>query len=147
MALAVPQVAPVELARFWPAPCRYRGRFDQLNPRHLRLVASYVVPITGHQDYRSWPGYPPVPQQHGVEWSQHTVAKGAQRRANGRRSARESGCCPQTDGTGLKTLAIDLTYREGGTQYRMQTHYPLLILIGVLRACAGNWPKKYHVQV
>ena len=39
-----------------------------------------------------------------------------------------------------KTLAIDLTYREGGTQYRMQTHYPLLILIGVLRACAGNWP-------
>ena len=46
-----------------------------------------------------------------------------------------------------KTLAIDLTYRDGGTQYRMQTHYPLLILIGRLKACAGNWPKKYHVQV
>ena len=75
---------------------------SQLNPRHLRLVASYVVPITGQQDYGSWPRVPAqLPQQHGVEWSQHTVANGATRRANGRRAARESGGCPQTDGTGL----------------------------------------------
>ena len=37
-----------------------------------------------------------------------------------------------------KTLAIDLTYREGGTQYRMQTHYPLLILIGRAKSLRGQ---------
>lgn len=48
-----------------------------LDARNLRLTASYVVPITGNTDYGSWQEYPPAPPQHGVEWSQHTLARGA----------------------------------------------------------------------
>ena len=46
-----------------------------------------------------------------------------------------------------KLLAIDVTYREGRSEYRMQTHYPIVIILGGINSCRGNWSKKYHVQV
>lgn len=48
------------------------------NSRGIRMLAAYVVPITGHDLYGVLFGYPPSAHlPHGVQWSQRQRADGA----------------------------------------------------------------------
>jgi hypothetical protein len=110
--------------------------------RHLRLLAAYVVPIAGTQEYGSWFGYPPAPPQRGVEWSKHTVAAGTQ--LPPARGIAHADLVTVLQPTGLlaEAQAIDVIYQADGINYEMQTHYRFVVLVGK-KACPGNWPQKY----
>jgi hypothetical protein len=106
-------------------------RVSLLGARKLRLVASYVVPITGLRDYGAWEGYPPAPPQPGVIWSKHTLARGAVIPPQiGQRHSNLVTVLKPTGRVG-KARAIDVLYREDGTQSRLVTHTRFVILAGV----------------
>jgi hypothetical protein len=113
-----------------------------VNPRNARLVASYVVPITGNNEYGSMPGYPPP--QHlppGVHWGAHQSVPGARvTPAQGRDHADLVTVILPT-GPLAEVQAIDVVYQEFCTNYHMQTHYRFVLLVG--KACPDNWPDKY----
>ena len=116
--------------------------------KHLQLAAAYVVPITGKVDYGSWPGYPPPPRdQKGVEWDRHAAADGARvaPMVGGRHADLVAVLKPTA--RVARIMAINVLYKEGGTEYQMQTHYPILLLTGGVKACAGDWSTKYHIKV
>ena len=110
--------------------------------RNARLVASYVVPITGNQEYGSWFGYPPPPQhQPGVDWSAHQRVPGASvAPAHGPDHA-DLVTVIQPTGPLAEVQAIDVYYQESGTNYHLQTHYRFVLLVG--QKCTSNWPQKY----
>jgi len=107
-----------------------------VRPRHLRLAAAYVVPITGHQDYGVWEGYPPVRHQAGVEWSQHQQAKGARLPpAHSKSDHANLVEVLQPTGPVGTAQATDIFYREGRTQYHLRNIYWFKLLVG--RECPG----------
>jgi hypothetical protein len=113
---------------------------------NMQLAASYVVPITGKEDYGAWPGYPPAPPHRGVEWARHSLANGA--RIPPDRGLRHANLLtvmkPMAQVS--KVLAIDVLYRESGTDYELLTHYPIVIVLGGINACPDNWAK-IHVHL
>lgn len=115
-----------------------------VNARNARLVASYVVPITGNNEYGSLAGYPPPEHtQPGVDWPAHQGVPGASvAPAHGRDHA-DLVTVIQPTGTGplAEVQAIDVFYQESGTNYHMQTHYRFVLLVGT--TCPDNWPLKY----
>jgi len=115
-------------------------KVDLVQPRHLQLVASYVVPTRGNFEVGVWDGFPPGPQP-GVEWSQRMRAAGARiPPAHGTHRADLLTVLKPT-GPVAEAQAIDVFYREGGQQYHMQTHVRFVLLVG--RHCPANWPLKY----
>jgi hypothetical protein len=114
---------------------------------NMQLAASYVVPIAGKNDYGAWPGYPPAPPHRGVEWPQHSLAKGARIPPSvGLRHANLLTVLKPMAQVS-KALAIDVLYRESGTEYELLTHYPIVIVLGGVNACPDNWAKKFHVHL
>ncbi len=103
------------------------------NPRGIRMLAAYVVPVTGHFLYGVWPGYPPTAHmQAGVRWSQRQQADGAT-------------VPPSRDGHDVTNLVlvlkptaktgwargIDVWYRESGQHYHLRTATRIRLLAGV----------------
>lgn len=100
-------------------------------PRELRLVAAYVVPITGRDLYGNWVGYPPAARavkQPGVQWAQRQRA--------------DSARIPPAHGHGVTNLllvlkptgkvgtaqGIDVYYREAGQLYHLRTGFVLKVI-------------------
>jgi hypothetical protein len=117
-------------------------KVDLVKPRNARLVASYVVPITGNNEYGSMAGYPPPRQlPPGVEWGAHQRVPGASvAPAHGLDHADLLTVILPTEAL-AEVQAIDVFYRESGTNYQMQTHYRFVLLVG--KACPDDWPDKY----
>ncbi|HUB37354.1 MAG TPA: hypothetical protein VMA72_00725 [Streptosporangiaceae bacterium] len=114
-----------------------------VKPRNLRLVASYVVPITGFREYGDNFGYPPAPYQPGVDWPRHTLAAGTHLPpAHGQDHADLVTVLKPSGGPVAEAQAIDVFYQAGGINYEMQTHYRFVFLVGQ-KSCPGNWPSKY----
>jgi hypothetical protein len=114
--------------------------------RNARLVASYVVPITGNNEYGSYFGYPPARHlEPGVDWRAHQRVPGASvAPARGLDHADLVTVIQPTGGPLAEVQAIDVFYRESGTNYHMQTHYRFVLLVGQgLDVCQGDWPDKY----
>jgi hypothetical protein len=110
--------------------------------RNARLVASYVVPITGNQEYGSWFGYPPPPQhQPGVDWSARQRVPGASVTPARGLDHADLVTVIQPTGPLAEVQAIDVFYQEAGTNYHMQTHYRFVLLVG--KTCPDDWPQKY----
>lgn len=111
--------------------------------RNARLVASYVVPITGNNEYGSMLGYPPPSHlPPGVDWHAHQRVPGASvAPAHGREHADLVTVIQSTGGPLAEVQAIDVFYRESGINYHMQTHYRFVLLVGT--ACSNDWPQKY----
>jgi hypothetical protein len=117
-------------------------KVDLVNARNARLVASYVVPITGNNEYGSIPGYPSARHlEPGVGWGAHQRVPGARvAPAQGRDHADLVTVILPT-GPLAEVQAIDVFYQESGTNYHMQTHYRFVLLVG--KACPNDWPQKY----
>jgi hypothetical protein len=113
-----------------------------VNARHARLVASYVVPITGNNEYGSLFGYPPARHlEPGVDWRAHQRVPGAS--VGPDHADLVTVIQPTGPGPLAEVQAIDVFYQESGTNYHMQTHYRFVFLVGQKTGCAGNWPNKY----
>jgi len=113
-----------------------------VNARHARLVASYVVPITGNNEYGSWFGYPPPPDhQAGVDWKAHQRVPGASVAPEQGLHHADLVTVIQPTGPPAEVQAIDVFYQESGTDYHMQTHYRFVLLVG--KQCPDDWPQKY----
>jgi hypothetical protein len=118
-------------------------KIDLVQPRNLRLVASYVVPITGNFEYGSYYGYPPAHTELGVQWPQHKRAIGASiPPQHGHAHGDLLTVLKPTAGPVAEAQAIDVYYQESGTSYHMQTHYRFVLLVGQ-KTCPDNWPQKY----
>jgi hypothetical protein len=117
-------------------------KIDLVKPRNLRLVASYVVPITGHDDYGDILGYPPAHPQPGVDWPRHTLAAGTQLPPVHGMDHADLVTVIQPTGLLAEAQAIDVFYQESGITYHMQTHYRFVFLVGQ-KTCPGNWPQRY----
>jgi hypothetical protein len=111
-----------------------------VKPQHLRLVASYVVPITGHLGYGVWDGYPPAPHQAGVEWARHTRAVGTHLPPTHAFEQANLVIVLKPTGPVGKALATDVFYLEGGQQYEMQNTYRFVL---IHHQCPRNWVRKY----
>jgi hypothetical protein len=113
-----------------------------VSARHLQMVAAWVVPITGHQDYGVWDGYPPAPHQSGVMWSQHTRAAGAViQPSHGQAHANLVQVLQPTGPVG-KAQATDVFYHVRNTQYRMQVDYGFVLLVSRHLDACNHWPPK-----
>lgn len=100
-----------------------------IGARHLRMVAAWVVPITGHRDYGVWDGYPPAPRQNGVMWSQHVPTAGARiEPSHGPAHANLVQVLQPTAPVG-KAEGTDVVYRAGGTQYQMVVDYGFRLIV------------------
>jgi len=100
----------------------------------LRMLAAYVVPITGHTLYGILTGFPPAAHlPPGVQWSQRQRADGA-----------TIPHSPEHDATNLLLVleplakigsakGIDVYYRVSGHQYHLRT--ATRILLRVASAC------------
>jgi hypothetical protein len=112
--------------------------------RNARLVATYVVPITGKNEYGQWWGYPPA--RHlpaGVDWRAHQRVPGASvAPAHGLEHADLVTVIQPAGGPLAQVQAIDVFYRESGINYHMQTHWQFVFLVGQTK-CPDDWPQKY----
>jgi hypothetical protein len=112
--------------------------------RDARLVASYVVPITGNYEYGSWSGYPLLRRlPPGVDWRAHQgVPGGTVAPAHGLDHADLVTVIQPTGGALAEVQAIDIFYRESGINFHMQTHYRFVLLVGHA-TCTDDWPQQY----
>lgn len=115
---------------------------DLVKARNMRLVAAYVVPITGHDEYGSWFGYPPSHLAPGVDWSKHTRAVGTVLPPVHGLDHADLVAVLQPTGPVAEAQGIDVFYQESGINYHMQTPYRLVLLAGQ-KTCPDNWPQKY----
>jgi hypothetical protein len=92
------------------------------NSRGIRMLAAYVVPITGNELYGVLFGYPPaahIPQ--GVQWPQRQRADGATiPRSRGHDVINLVLVLQPTAKAGW-SRGIDVYYRESGQQYHLLT--------------------------
>ncbi len=115
-----------------------------VQPQHVRLIAAYVVPITGLLDYGDWNGPPQrVPHLAGVQWARHTRARGAHVPPRHGLPHADLVAVLKPTARVAKALALRVRYREAGTQYVMQTNFRLVFLWGGLNVCASNCPRKF----
>jgi hypothetical protein len=104
------------------------------DPRGLRIVAAYFVPITGHVLYGVRSGFPPAARlDPGVLWSQRQRASGARipHTAAGHYVNLLVVIKPADSGGTAK--AIDVDYTASGHQYRLTT--PTTLQVVVNRQC------------
>ncbi len=91
--------------------------------RGIRILAAYVVPITGHELYGVLFGYPPaahLPQ--GVQWAQRQRADGATvPRSRGSHDVTNLVLVLRPTAKTGWARGIDVYYRESGQQYHLLT--------------------------
>ena len=101
-----------------------------------------MVPITGLNEYGGLAGYPAG--QHlasGVDWAaRQRVPGGTVAPVQGHDHA-DLVTVIQPTGPVAEVQAIDVFYREDGTNYYMQTHYRLVLLVG--QQCTNNWSDQH----
>jgi hypothetical protein len=93
------------------------------DPRGIRVLAAYVVPITGHHLYGVLFGYPPaayLPQ--GVQWAQRQPADGATiPRSRGRHDVTNLVLVLKPTAKTGWARGINVYYRESGQRYHLLT--------------------------
>lgn len=102
------------------------------DPRGMRMLAAYVVPVTGHELYGVRPGYPPAAHlPRGVGWSRRQQASGATiPRSRGHDVTNLVLVLTPTAKVGW-ARGIDVYYRESGQQYHLRTATRIRLLVGV----------------
>ena len=112
-------------------------KVDMADPRGLRLLKAWAVPVVGHDLYGAEPGYPPGKvDSPGILWDQRHTANGA--------VVRHSTGLHQTDLLFVVRLltghasasGVDIWYHVGHQRYHIRTVFGLK----VLSAGSGNCP-------
>jgi hypothetical protein len=101
------------------------------DPHGLRILAAYVVPITGHTLYGVLTGFPP--EAHlplGVQWSQRQRADGATiPHSLGHRVTNLILVLKPVTKIG-SARGIDVYYRVSGQQYHLRTATRIVVRVG-----------------
>jgi hypothetical protein len=103
------------------------------DPHGLRMLAAYVVPITGHTLYGVLTGYPPargLPAD--VHWDRRQPANGAVI-PHSRGTQYNLVLVLKPAGTKGTARSVDVFYRAAGQEYHLQTTTRIEVLAG--RAC------------
>ena len=98
------------------------------DPHHgLKVLAAYVVPVTGNTLYGVAPGFPRRPlMPAGWQWAQRQVAVGAQVRG---KTTANLLLVLQPAASGGWARGIDVYYQVSGQQYLLRTATRLRILV------------------
>ena len=104
-------------------------KVDLADPRGLRVLQAWIVPITGNDLYGVLDGYPPAAHiPSGVHWEQRQRADGA--------------IIPHTHGRHVANLVlvlrplkkaasaagVNVYYKESGKSYHLQTHIGIVLM-------------------
>ena len=112
-----------------PATIERAGLAD---PHGLRVLAAYVVPVTGTDLYGVWFGYPPMAHvPAGVRWAQRQRAGGANvPHSRGRDVTNVLLVIKPIARTG-SARGVDVYYRSGGQHYHLRTATRLRVQVAV----------------
>lgn len=106
-----------------------------VHPRNLRLVAAWVVLITGTDTVGVGSGYPPgSPLPPGVQWGQRQRVPGAVVRHTRGHDIIDLVLVVKPSAKVGTATAINLYYQASGTHYLLHVPYGLKISVG--RTCA-----------
>jgi hypothetical protein len=106
------------------------------DPHGLRIVAAYIVPITGHDLYGVRSGFPPAAHlDSGILWSKRQRASGARIPPSDAGHVVNLVVVVKPANSGGTAKGIDVDYAASGQQYRMRTATGLHVVVN--RQCAG----------
>jgi hypothetical protein len=104
------------------------------SPHHLRVLAAYIVPVTGHDLYGVRSGFPPAASlPPGVLWSQRQRASGARIPRTTRGHVVNLVVVIKPSASGGRAKGIEVDYTASGQRYSMTTATSLQIVVG--RSC------------
>ena len=106
------------------------GRVEPVSPHGLRLLAAYVVPITGHILYGAQAGYPPLPDApRGFQWGERQKADGARVPHTSGPHAMNLLLVLGTRGARSTHKGVDVWYHVRGQHYHLRTGVGLIALV------------------
>jgi hypothetical protein len=93
------------------------------DPHNLRMLAAYVVPITGNDLYGIWRGFPSAIAEHqpGVQWSERQWADGARVSHSRGHVVTNLVIVLKPVGKTGTAKGIEVHYRESSQQYVLRT--------------------------
>lgn len=110
-----------------------------VDPRHLRVVSAWAVPITGTNLLGVFRGEPPsgygggAPLAAGIQWTQRQPANGAVIPHSRGHDVTNLVLVLKPSGPVGTATAVDVYYTEGGTAYLL--HWPIRMEVKVGREC------------
>jgi hypothetical protein len=106
-------------------------------PVSLRILASYVVPVTGQDLYGVRSGFPPARNlDPGIRWSQHRRAEGARILHSGKTGTQNLlVVLKPLSATSGSAKAMDISYEAAGQQYQLRIATALKVEVG--RNCSS----------
>jgi len=111
-------------------------RVGLVSPHGLRILAAYVVPITGHVLYGAQTGYPPVPgAPQGFQWGERQQAEGARVPHTSGHHVMNLLLVLGTHGSRSTDKGVDVWYHASGQHYHLRTGVGLLALVA--KSCPG----------
>ena len=100
-------------------------------PHGLRVVAAYLVPITGHVLYGIWSGTPPAAHlSAGVRWGHRQHADGGRIPHSQGRHVMNLLIVIKPARQGGRAAGIYVDYTVDGHQYRMETTTGVHVVVG-----------------
>jgi len=103
------------------------------DPRGLRMLAAYVVPVTGNVLYGVQPGWPPAYLPSGFQWPQRQKAMGAQIPHSPGHDAINLLLVLKPTGRVGTARSVDVYYRATGQNYHLRTVTSIRVLVA--RSC------------
>jgi hypothetical protein len=91
------------------------------DPRGLRIVAAYVVPVSGHILYGVQPGWPPAYIPPGFHWPQREKAVGARIPPSPGHDVINLLLVLKPTGRVGTARSVDVYYRASGQDYHLRT--------------------------
>jgi hypothetical protein len=100
-------------------------------PRQLRLLAAYIVPITGHYLLGDWAGFPPPAGKldPGVQWAQRRPAGGARIAPGQPHEVVNLVVILKPESAIGSASGIDVYYTAAGTRYHLRTATGLRVVV------------------
>jgi hypothetical protein len=107
-----------------------------VDPRALRILASYIVPIAGHDLYGVRSGFPPAAHlEPGILWSKRQRIPGASIPPSHAGHVANLVVVVKPANSGGRASGINVDYAVSESQYRVRTNTALHVVVG--RSCGS----------